>query len=275
MVASVFSFAGVGVGVRGLADGGMSEVEIVFFRALFGVFVLLPWLLKVGRSGLRTKKLGWHGLRSILMCVGMIFWFAAIARLPLAEAVALHFTLPLFLVVYAWIFLREKVLLSRLFSTLIGFLGVLVILRPGFNQLTLATLFVLISAALYAANHAISRYFAQSESPELTTFLMNAMIVVPTGIASFFWWSVPDLADIGWITIMGIFGTTSHLALMRAYGFSEASALAPLDFLRIVFAGLAGYLIFGHISDLWTWVGASIIFCAAYYNTRANTQSVR
>jgi len=267
MLASVFSFSGVGVGVRALADDGMSSVEIVFFRVLFGVMMFVPWLVRVGPAGLKTQKLHWHGLRSLVMGVGMVFWFAAIARLPLADAIALHFTLPLFLVVIAWVLLGEKVVMTRLIATLVGFGGVLVIMRPGLNEFSIATVFVLASAALYAGNHAISRSFAGTEGPELTTFLMNAMILVPTGIASIFWWTTPSLTDIGWIVMIGIFGSTSHLFLMRAYQFAEASALAPVDFMRIVFSGIAGYLIFGHVSDFWTWIGAAIIFSAAWANT--------
>lgn len=272
MLASVFSFSGVGVGVRALSDEGMSSVEIVFFRVFFGILILIPWLFRVGVRGLKTNKANLHLLRSFLMGVGMVFWFAAISRLPLADAIALHFTLPLFLVVFAWLLLGEKVIIARLVATVVGFTGVLVIMRPGLNEFSIATLFVLISAALYAGNHTISRSFANTEGPEATTFFMNAMILVPIGICSVFWWTTPTLTDCVWIVVVGIFGTTSHIFLMRAYQFAEASALAPVDFMRLVFSGLAGYIIFGQVSDFWTWVGATIIFLAAWYNTWSATQ---
>jgi len=275
MLASVFSFSGVGVGVRALSDNGMPPVEVVFFRVLVGVLVLLPWLVSVGLEGLKTTKLKLHSFRSLLMGIGMIFWFTALARLPLADAIALHFTLPLFLVIFAWSFLGEKVIIARLTATFIGFIGALVIIRPGLNEFSIATLFVLVSAALYAGNHTISRSFAQTEGPEATTFFMNAMILVPTGICLVFWWKTPTLIDFAWIAVTGIFGTTSHIFLMRAYQFAEASVLAPIDFLRLVFSGLAGYIIFGQISDFWTWVGATIIFLAAWYNTRVASRKHR
>lgn len=273
MLLSAMSFSAIGIGVRALADDGMQPVEIVFFRVLFGVLIFVPWLIRVGLPGLRTYKLKWHALRSLLMGAGMLFWFAALAVLPIGDATALHFTLPLFLVVFAWIFLKEKIIASRLIATIAGFCGILIIVRPGLTEFNIAVVFVLVSAALYAGNHAISRMFADTETAELTTFYMNLMILVPTGIASIFWWVAPEWYHLGWIAVIGVFGATSHICLMRAYQFAEASALAPIDFLRLVFSATAAWFVFGHVSDFWTWFGATVIFSAAWYNTwTANRQ---
>ena len=264
---TTLSFVVLSVSIRALS-GDIGAVEILYFRCLIGVVIFLPWIAQNGVRVLRTAKFCQHVLRAALMGVGMMFWFVAIAALPLGDAIALHFTLPLFLIVFAAIFLREKVDSSVWLATAIGFSGVLLILRPGFQELNIAMFYVLLSGALYAGNHTMTKMMSGTESPNATAFYMNLLILPGAAMALPFNWVMPDWHHVGWILAIGIAGSTAHICLLRAFRHADANILAPIDFLRLVFASIAAYFLFGDVSGVMTWIGACVIFLAAYYTTR-------
>ena len=264
---TTLSFVALSVSVRALS-ADIGAVEILFFRCLIGVVIFLPWIAHSGIGVLRTEKFGQHVIRAAMMGVGMVFWFIAIAALPLGDAIALHFTLPLFLIVFAAIFLREKVDVSVWVATAIGFSGVLMILRPGFQELNIAMFYVLLSGALYAGNHTMTKLMSGTESPNATAFYMNLLILPGAAIALPFNWVMPEWHHVGWILTIGIAGSTAHICLLRAFRHADANILAPIDFLRLVFAAAAAYFLFGDVSGVMTWVGACVIFLSAYYTTR-------
>ena len=264
---TTLSFVALSVSVRALSSD-IGAVEILFFRCLVGVVIFIPWIGASGTGVLRTEKFGQHAIRAAMMGVGMVFWFLAIAALPLGDAIALHFTLPLFLIVFAAIFLREKVDASVWVATAIGFSGVLMILRPGFQEINIAMVYVLLSGALYAGNHTLTKLMSRTESPNATAFYMNLLILPGAAIALPFNWVMPEGRHVGWILVIGIAGSLAHICLLRAFRHADANILAPIDFLRLVFAAIAAYFLFGDVSGVTTWAGACVIFLAAYYTTR-------
>jgi len=263
---TTFSFVALSISVRALSPD-MSAVQIVFIRCLFGVLFFVPWIVKEGTEALKTNKFSQHLIRAIFMGFGMILWFAAIGSLPLGDAIALHFTLPLFMIIFAATFLRESVDAVRWTSTIIGFAGVLIVLRPGFQIIDWPHYFVLLSGALYGANHVITKFMSVTETPNATAFYMNLLILPGAAVALPFYWSMPGWEHLGWIMVLGITGTTAHTCLLKAMRHADASALAPIDFLRLVFCSIGAYFLFNDVSDFWTYVGASVIFLAAWYNT--------
>ena len=267
MFLTTLSFVAMSVSIRALA-GEIDAVEILFFRMLIGFLIFLPWIGKNGISVLYTEKIGHHLIRSAMMAAGMIFWFVAIAALPLGDAIALHFTLPLFLILFAAIFLREKVDISVWVATFIGFSGVLLILRPGFQEVNIAMFYVLISGAFYGGNHCITKAMATTESPNATAFYMNLMILPGSALALPFFWTMPEWHHVGWLLVIGLAGTSAHICLLRAFRHADAHVLAPIDFLRLVFASILAYFLFGDVSGIMTWIGACVIFLATYYTTR-------
>ena len=265
MLLTVISFVCVSVSVRALSVD-MAPVEILFLRSIVGTLMFVPWIARGGLRVLHTRKFPQHAIRAAMMGVGMVMWFAAIAALPLGDAIALHFTLPLFLIVFAALILREKVDAQRWIATAVGFAGVLVIIRPGMTEISIAVVYVLGSAALYAASLAMAKPMSATESGNATAFYMNALILPGAAIALPFYWTPVGWQHAGWIALLGIAGSTAHICIVRAFRHADASALAPIDFLRLVFAAGAAYVLFGDVSDAWTWTGAGIIFSAAWYN---------
>lgn len=239
--------------------------EVTFFRCLFSLFVMLPFIIRSGPSILATPKVGFYTLRAVVGLISMLSWFYGITIVPLAIATAVNFTAPLFATMAAALVLHEDVRLRRWAAVVIGFLGVLVIMRPGRESLDAMLLLILLSAASSAMNNITVKYLVRTERPNTIVALFSVYLTPLSLIPALFVWEWPDLKSLGALIGLGIIGTLAHLSVARAYLAADASACAPYEFVRLPYAALIGYLLFGEVSDGWTWVGAAIIAGAAIY----------
>ncbi len=239
--------------------------EIAFFRNLFGLVFMLPWLMRNGLGALHTRRLGLYTLRAVLGVVAMLSWFSAIAMMPLADAVALNFTAPLFGTVLAAFVLAEVVRVRRWTATAVGFLGAMIILRPGFEELSLASVIVLVAAVAMAASGTVIKILSRTESTNAiityTVIYLTPMSLLP----ALFVWRTPDMDTLLWLAALGGLATLGQFGLTRAFAAADASAMLPFDFARLPFAALIGFLAFGEQPDLWTWGGAAVIAAATIY----------
>jgi drug/metabolite transporter (DMT)-like permease len=239
--------------------------EVTFFRCLFSLFVMLPFIIRSGPSILATPKVGFYTLRAVVGLISMLSWFYGITIVPLATATAVNFTAPLFATMAAALILHEDVRLRRWIAVVIGFVGVLVIMRPGRESLDAMLLLILLSAASSAMNNITVKYLVRTERPNTIVALFSVYLTPLSLIPALFVWEWPDLKSLGALVGLGIIGTLAHLSVARAYLAADASACAPYEFVRLPYAALIGYLLFGEVSDGWTWVGAAIIAGAAIY----------
>lgn len=273
IVAAAF-FTGMPVAVRYLGDT-MQPVEIVFFRSFLGLVIMVPWLTIHGWRALRTSVPWLHFHRSATNFVGMVIWFWALTIMPLADAVAIHFTMPLFIMLLAVLFLGEHVGARRIGAALVGFLGVLVVLRPGVAEIGLPAIGVLCSAALYGGAMTLIKVLTRTETSAAITFhthlIMMLLAAVPTAIL----WQTPGWEDVPALLILAACGTIAPFCLTRALRIMDASVAAPFDFLRLPFTALAGFLLFAESATMWTWIGAAIIFGATTYITRREAKLAR
>ena len=243
----------------------LHSFEITFFRCAFGFAVLIPWIVKVGPGALKTRKIGFYTVRGLVSLASMLTWFYGVTVVPLGTSTALNFTSPLFSTLGAALVLHETVRLRRWSALAIGFLGVIVILRPGTDALDLNALIIIFSAATGGMNVVTVKFLARTESPNaIVTYLM--LFLTPLSlIPALFVWQWPSPMAMAWLIVLGALGTISHLAIVRAYGLVDASACAPFEFLRLPFAALMGYWLFSEVTDLWTWVGAIAIAASSIY----------
>lgn len=239
--------------------------EITFFRCLFGFAVMIPWVATVGWSALYTKKIAFYTLRGLISLISMLTWFYGITVVSLSTATALNFTSPLFSTLGAALVLHETVRFRRWAALAVGFLGVIVVLRPTSETLDPNAFFILLSAFTGGMSVVSVKFLARTESPNaIVTYLMlylTPMSLVPALPV----WQWPSLEAIVWLVVLGLLGTASHLAVVRGYRTVDASACAPFEFLRLPFAAFLGYAIFSEITDLWTWIGALVIAGASIY----------
>jgi len=264
MTVAAFFFSIMNYLVR-LAAQEIEPIEIAFFRNLFALLFMLPWLFSVGRSGLATKRLSGHAWRAVMGMAAMACWFYSVTLMPLAEAVALNFTVPLFATTGAALILGEVVRARRWTATAIGFLGVLVILRPGFTEITWVTGLPILAAAFMAGSTLLVKSLSETESPNAIVFYMNFLLTPLSLVPALFVWQWPTMTTLLYMALLGFLAAVAHIALTRAYSIADASAVLPLDYTRLPFIAAIAFIAFGEVPDLWTWVGAGIIAGSALY----------
>lgn len=273
MVAAAL-FASTHSSVR-LLSGDMSTFDIVFWRMAVSMALLTPYYAWKGFHHLKTRRLGMHVQRSAANFVGMILWFYALGTVPLAKAVAIHFTLPLFVLMLAAVVLGERVGARRIGATAVGFCGVLVILRPGVEAVGLPEAMILCSAMLYAATVIYLKKMVDTETPLALTFYTNAFIGLFSIPPAIWFWTTPQVADIIPIAIIGILGTFAPFLLTMALRMADASVIAPIDFLRLPFTATIAFALFGEVPEIWVWAGGGIIFFSTYYITMRESRLAR
>lgn len=251
-----------------LLSESLDSFQIVFFRCLAGLLIMVPWALRSGGlAGLRTGAMPMHLARALAGFAAMSCGFYAISHLPLATATAITFTKPLFLVLIAALFLGETVRWRRWTATLAGFAGVLIILRPGAGQFEPAMLVALGQALFIATALALIKGMPKSESNTTVLLYFAILSTALSAGPALMVWQPPDLEVIGIAAVMGLIGVGAQAALVQGYRVGEASAVAPLDYSRLLFATLLGFLIFSEMPDLWTFVGAGVIVASTVYIT--------
>jgi drug/metabolite transporter (DMT)-like permease len=265
MVGAAFFFSILSAIIRHLT-GELHPLQIAFFRNLFGLSFMLPWLFRSGLGSLRTGRFGLYLWRTIIGLMSMFTWFWALALLPFAEAVALSFTTPLFATMGAALVLKERVRLRRWSATLLGFFGVLVILRPGAAEaLNIGAILVIVSCALSGATTLMVKDLLRTESSNAVVTYMVLLMTPISLVPALFVWSWPEPWTWAILIAMGLIATIGHICITHSYKLAEASAVLPYDYTRMIFAAAIGYLWFAEVPDLWTWVGAGIIAASAIY----------
>jgi drug/metabolite transporter (DMT)-like permease len=248
-----------------VAAQAMHPFEVAFFRCFFGLVLLLPWIVKSGPALLRSRNAGFYLLRASVGLVSMATWFYGITVVPLTTATAVNFTAPLFATLGAALILHEDVRLRRWSAIVLGFVGVLVIMRPGSERLDANLLILLLSAATAAMNNITVKFLARREPPSRIVAFFMIYLTPMSLIPALFVWRWPDPSTFGALIGLGCLGTVAHIAVARALAAADASACAPFEFPRLPFAALVGFLWFGEVTDLWTWAGAAIIAGSSVY----------
>ena len=274
MTGAAFCFSIMNVLIR-IAAEEVEPAEIAFFRNLFALLFLLPLVARHGFAELRTRHLGLHVVRSIIGLAAVLCWFPSVARLPLAEAVALNFTVPLFATAGAAIFLGEVVRARRWSATIVGFLGVLIILRPGFTEITPTMSLPIIAAAFMAISVVLVKMLSRDEPVASIVLYMNLLLTPLSLGPALLVWHWPSLTVLGILAVIGAMAAVAHLMLTRAFTKADASAVTPFDYARLPFVAVIAFFVFGEAPDLWTWVGAAVIAGSAIYIARREAQVAR
>lgn len=255
---SMVSFIAMSVGSREMAET-LSIRQVLFFRALVGLFVILA----VGRAVFpeirRMQKVPLHLARNVVHFTAQYFWTIGIVLLPLASVFALEFTMPIWVTLFAWLLLREKVSRQRLLATVGGFIGVLVIVRPGIGMVDPAAGLVLIAAAGYGLSLIMVKRLTEHCSPGAIVVWM-ILIQLPLGlIAALTDWRPVHVTDVPWMLVAGIGALSAHFCQAQALKRLEASVVIPIDFLRVPMAAVVGFYAYGEAIDLWVFLGGGII----------------
>ena len=249
-------------------SGELHPFEIAFFRNLGQFLCMVPWVMAAGLGILKTKRVWAHVRRSGFGLCAMLTWFWVVTQMPIAEATAISFSAPLFTTAGAALFLGEKVGPRRWAATLVGFIGVLMIIRPGFQEIGLPQVLALVSAILIAAAMLSNKSLVRTEMPNVMVVWMGGLMSIfslPPALAV---WEWPQGWVWMWLIALGLVATIAHLAINRAFASSDASFVAPFGFAQIPFVALVGYIIYAEMPDAWTWAGAFVIMASGVYTAR-------
>lgn len=248
--------------------GGLDVFQVAFARAFFSFALVVPFLLRAGPGALATRYPVTHGIRAFCGAAAMVCGFYAVGRLHLADFTALTFTQPLFVTLLAVILLGEVVRWRRWMATAVGFLGVLVMVRPGASAFDPAALVALLQVLGIAIAVCLVKRLPAGETNAAMLAYFCLMSIVITAVPAVLWWTPPSALQ--WLLLVGVgvLGVASQAMILRAYRSGEASFVAPFDYLKLLLAGLIGFLVFDEIPGLWTLFGAAIIVGAALYIAR-------
>jgi drug/metabolite transporter (DMT)-like permease len=264
MLASTMFFGLMAVTIR-LASATLSTFEIAFFRNLFGLAALLPFLHRSGRAVFRTQQLPRYFVRCAIGVASMLCGFWAIGHLPMSQAVSLSYSTPLFVTIAAVIWLGEVVRRRRWTAVILGFIGVLVIVRPGTEGFSAGSL-VAVAAALLSSVVAIQiKQLSRVDEPDTIVFYTYAFWVPLSLVPALFDWAWPSGIQWLWLAGIGVLGTGGQLFWTRALKLGEVSALTPISFMQLPLVTVLAWLLFDEVISVWVVVGAAIIFGANGY----------
>jgi drug/metabolite transporter (DMT)-like permease len=267
MVLAAACYAVTGAIVRHLASA-LPVFELAFLRAALTLLLFLPYAVRAGRAGLATSQLRVHGLRSVLTYAGIVLWFFGVSAIPLGDYYALYFTMPLFTIAGAALALRERVPAASWMAVAAGFAGALVIIRPGLVEVSFGALCALASALTYAGSNVVTRVLSRRDSAAVIVIYSNLLVLLIGAVPAAFVWRTPTWDEAPLVVALGLASTLAQYCYTRAIASADARVVQPFDFCRLPIAAALGLVLFGETSDVWTWIGAMIIFAAGSYALR-------
>jgi drug/metabolite transporter (DMT)-like permease len=239
--------------------------QIAFFRNIFGLAFLLPLLMRSRFAILRTQRIGLHALRGVINIVAMLMFFTALSISPLAKVTALSFTAPIFMAILAVLVLGERFRVYRWLAIMAGFMGMLIILRPGLVAIDTGALLVTGSALLWAVAMVVIKILSRTESSLTIVAYMGIFLGVFSVFPALWVWQPFGLVTLGWMVLIGLFGTIAQMSLSQSLKETDPTALMPFDFLKLIWTALIGAWFFAERPDIYTWIGAAVIFASGLF----------
>ncbi|MGB0203877.1 MAG: DMT family transporter [Neptuniibacter sp.] len=254
--------------------GELPTEVIVFARNIFGLGLLLPWLMRNGLVAIKTDNLRYHIMRAVVGVSAMMCLYYSWGHLPLAEAAMIKQTAPFFIPLFAFLWLGEKVGLAVKSAIITGFAGVALILNPGEGSLNFSVLIALVGAMLGALAKVVIRRMSGTESPQRIVFYFaffsSCLSFVPAALN----WVTPNIEQIGWLLLMAMTSTVAQLLLSRGYGMAPAGQLGPYTYASVGFAAIFGWLIWDEVLGLNSWMGLFLIFGAGLLSLSGKNKQV-
>lgn len=261
-------FAGMGVAVR-FASAELPTTMVVFLRNFFGLLALLPWLVRSGGwQALKTRRLPAHLFRVISGLAAMYCFFYALANLHLAEAVVLNYTSPLFIALFALVWLGEHANTRILAAIIIGLLGVALILKPGAGVWSPAAIVGLGAGVLTALAMVGIRHLSTTEPTRRIVFYFSFFATLFSAVPLFQAWQSPSVLALTAMVLAGLSATVAQLLLTKSYSLVPAAQVGPYTYASVIFAALFGWLLWGEVPDPLSFAGAALIILAGVMTLR-------
>ena len=250
-------------------------VEAAFIRYAIGLALVLPAFRPLLREWPDTGLMKVFVARGLVHGVAVLLWFYAMARIPIAEVTALGYTAPIFVTLGAAFFFGERLHARRIMAVVTGFAGAMIILRPGFNEISSGQLAQLTAAPLFACSFLLAKGLTRRINPSLIVAMLSLFCTLTLLPGAILQWRDPTLEEVAWLGLTAAFATAGHYTLTRAFAAAPLTVTQPVGFLQLVWAALLGMLVFGEALDPFVFLGGSIVVAAVTYISHREAQAAR
>ena len=247
--------------------GGVPPAEAAFLRYVLGLVFLIPMLRPLIKAHLTRRQITFFGWRGLVHALGVILWFFAMTKIPIADVTAMNYMSPVYVTIGAALFLGEKLAFRRILAVVAALVGAMIILRPGFREVSIGHIAMLFTAVLFAASYLIAKRMADEVNPVVVVAMLS--IMVPIGLAPFAYaqWVTPTLVQVGWLFLVAIFATIGHLTMTLAFRAAPMTVTQPVTFLQLVWATTLGAVVFSEPVDGWVVLGGVVILASVSFIT--------
>ena len=256
---SIFAGSTMGVLIK-FAQNDVSIYIAAFFRFLIGFIFIFPYILKTKFTVYKTSNILLHIIRSLLNYPAMLLTFSALMLVPYEKISALNFLVPFFVTILAVLLLKEKIRIYRISALVIGFIGMLIILRPGIIEISLGIQMVLFATFFWSVIIILTKQLTNNDSSITILTYMYTLMTLLTLITAIIFWETPTTNSIIYLSFAAFVGTLSHISINQAFKLVDVSMTQPFSFISLIVASLYGYFLFDETPDIYTWLGAIVIF---------------
>ncbi|TNE39636.1 MAG: DMT family transporter [Alphaproteobacteria bacterium] len=264
MVLSSLLFVGMTCIIRHLGSA-LPAPEAAFIRYFLGTLVILPMVVKSWRGMPDARALKLFTVRGLVHGVGVMLWFYAMARIPIAEVTAIGYVAPIFVTIGAALFLGEKLHVRRIGGVVCGLFGALIILRPGFQDISLGQLAQLCATPLFAVSFLIAKKLTETQNSSLIVGMLSLGCTIALFPVALYQWRPPTTYEVSWLAVAAVVATSGHYSITRAFQAAPITVTQPLGFLQLVWATILGVILFDEGLDPFVLIGGAVIVGAATY----------
>lgn len=274
MLLTTLLFVCVTVIVRHLGSD-IPAVQAAFIRYVLGLLFILPAFRALAKARPSRALMGRFALRGFVHGFGVILWFYAMARIPIAEVTALGYAAPIFVTIGAALFLGERLHLRRIMAVVAGFTGVLLILRPGFAEISPGHLAMLGTAPLFAASYLMAKGLTREAGPALIVAMLSLFCTLTLLPGALYHWRPPSLEEVAWLGLTAAFATAGHYTITRAFEAAPITVTQPITFLQLVWAAVLGMILFAEPLDPFVFLGGAVVVASVTYISHREAQAAR
>ena len=256
---SIFAGSTMGVLIK-FAQNDVSIYIAAFLRFLIGFIFIFPYILKTKFKVYKTSNILLHIIRSLLNYPAMLLTFSALMLVPYEKISALNFLVPFFVTILAVLFLKENIRIYRISALVIGFIGMLIILRPGIMDVSLGIQMVLVATFFWSIIIILTKQLTNKDSSITILTYMYTFMTFLTLITAIIFWETPTTNSIIYLSLAAFVGTISHFSINHAFKLVDVSMTQPFSFIGLIIASFYGYFLFNESPDIYTWLGAIVIF---------------
>ena len=241
--------------------------EAAFLRYLLGLVFLFPMLKDVRNAHLTPRQWKLFGMRGLFHSGGVMLWFYAMTRIPIADVTAINYLSPVYVTIGAAIFLGERLAMRRIAAILIALVGAAIILRPGFREISSGHLAMMVTAVVFAGSYLTAKIMADEVKPTVVVAMLSIFVTIGLAPFAFMTWVTPSLNDIGLLFIVACFATAGHYTMTLAFAAAPVTVTQPVTFLQLVWAVLLGAIVFAEPVDIWVVLGGVLILASVSFIT--------